>query len=76
MQTAEHFQDTFSVGFGEALEHAVLKRRYLIRDKLAVSSKEAKSSMDDCTSNSSMESSDNNSSDKENQTQSMIYGES
>ena len=65
MQTAEHFQDTFHIGFDEALEHAVLKRRFLIRDILAVSAKEAKSSTDGYESDSSMESSDNDSSDGE-----------
>ena len=46
MQTAEHFQDTFHMGFDKALEYAVLKRRILIRDILAVSAKEAENSMD------------------------------
>ena len=50
VQTAEHFQDTFHMSFDEALEHAVLKRRFLIRDILAVSAREAENSMDDYTS--------------------------
>ena len=41
-------------------------RRYLIQDKLAVSAKNAESSMDGYTSDSTMESSGNNSSDGEN----------
>ena len=46
MQTAEHFQDTFHMGFDEALEHVVLRRRFLIHDVLASSAKEADNSMD------------------------------
>ena len=53
------------MGFDEALEHAVLKRRFLIRDILAVSAKEAKISTDGYESESSIESSDNDSSDGE-----------
>ena len=64
-RTAEHFQDTFYMGCDEALEHAVLKRRFLIRDILAASAKEAENSMDGYESDSSIESSDNDSSDGE-----------
>ena len=62
-RTAEHFQDTFYMGCDEALEHAVLKRRFLIRDILAASAKEAENSMDGYASDNSMESSDNDNSD-------------
>ena len=57
-RTAEHFQDTFYMGCDEALEHAVLKRRFLIRDILAASAKEAENSMDDYASDNCMGSSD------------------
>ena len=57
-RTAEHFQDTFYMGCDEALEHAVLKRRFLIRDILAASAKEAENSMDDYASDNCMDSSD------------------
>ena len=62
MKTAEHFQDTFIIGFDEALELAVLKRRFLIRDKLEDTTENAESSMNTCTSDSSMESTNNDSS--------------
>ena len=41
-------------------------RQFLIHNNLVVSTKEERSSMDDCTSDSSMKSSSNNSSDEEN----------
>ena len=66
MRTGEYFQDTFNMDFDEALEHAVFKRRFLIRNKLVVSAKEVKSSTDVYKSDSSMESIDNYSSDEEN----------
>ena len=53
MLTAEHFEVTFHMGFDEALEHAVLKRRFLIRDIFAFSAKEIENSMDGNTSDSS-----------------------
>ena len=65
MQTAEHFQDTFHMGFDEALEHAVLKRRFLICDILAVSAKEAESSMDGNEFDSNVVFSDIDSHDRE-----------
>ena len=40
MLTAGYFEVTFHMGFDEALEHAVLKRRFLIRDILVLSTKE------------------------------------
>ena len=62
MQTVEQLQVTFSMAFEEALEYAVFMRRFLICNKLIVSAKEAKSSMDDDASDSSGESNDNDSS--------------
>ena len=59
VQTAEHFQDTFHMSFDEGLEHAVLKRRFLIRDILAVSAREGKKSKDGYTSDNSIKSNDN-----------------
>ena len=66
MQSAEHLQDTFNMGFDNTLEHAFVMRRFFNRGKLAVLAKKAASSMDDCTSDSSMEPNHNNSSDSEN----------
>ena len=66
MQTVEYFQNTFHMGFDEALEHAVLKRRFLIRDILAVSDNTAENSMDCHTSDKRMATSD--SSDDKNDT--------
>ena len=51
------------MGFEKALEHAILTRRFCIRDKLTSSAETAKSSMDDCASDSSIESSKNDSSE-------------
>merc|ERR1712212_1385866 len=59
VQTAEHFQDTFHMSFDEGLEHAVLKRRFLIRDILAVSAREGKKCKDGYTSDNSIKSNDN-----------------
>ena len=67
MATADHFQDMYCSGPNyEVLERAVSKRRGVIRDKLALSAKEAKNSMDDHASDNSMDSSDSDNSDGEN----------
>ena len=63
MDTAGHFREIYSMDNYEALERAVSKRRFLIRDKLAASAKETENSTDGYASDDSMESSDNNSSD-------------
>ena len=65
MHTAEHYEVTFDMGFDEALENAVLKRKFCIRDKLEDSAEEAESPVDDYESDSSMESNNNDSSDEE-----------
>ena len=54
---------------------AVLKRRFLICDKLEDAAEKAESSMNTCTYDSSMESSDNDSSNGKTLPQNEIYGE-
>ena len=43
MDTADHFREIYSMHDYEALEHAVSKRRSVIRDKLALSAKDTES---------------------------------
>ena len=59
MQTVEELQVTFGMTFGEVLDNAFFLRRFLIRNKLAVSAKETESFMDGDRSDSSIDSSEN-----------------
>ena len=43
MDTADHFQEIYSMRDYEALERAVSKRQSVIRDKLALSAKDTES---------------------------------
>ena len=66
MQCIEQLQVSFSMAFEETLEHAVFMKRFLIHNKLAVSTKEVENPLDDDASDSSSKSSDNDNADVEN----------